>query len=56
LGHDFKYPLAAEFQKALENPEILASYPRGLKDFRATEIRVTGDALVLVIDFQLTVK
>jgi hypothetical protein len=56
LGHDFKYPLAAEFQKALENPEILGAYPRSLKDFRSTEIRVTAEALVLVIDFQVTVK
>lgn len=56
LGRDFRYPLASEFQKALENPEILPTYPRGLKDFRVTEIRVTGDALVLVVDFQVTVK
>ena len=56
LGKDFRYPLASEFQQALENPGILPAYPRGLKDFRVAEVRVTGDALVLVIDFQLTVK
>ncbi len=56
LGRDFKYPLAAEFQRALENPEILGAYPRRIKDFQSTEIRVTGEALVLVIDFQVTVK
>jgi len=56
LGKDFRYPLAAQFQQALENPSMLSAYPRGLKDFRVAEMRVTGDALVLVIDFQLTVK
>ena len=56
LGRDFRYPLASEFQNALENPAILPAYPRALKDFRVTEVRVTEDSLVLVIDFQLTVK
>ena len=56
LAHDFRYPLASEFQQALENPGILPAYPRALKDFRVSEVRVTGDALVLVIDFQITVK
>jgi hypothetical protein len=56
LGKDFRYPLASEFQAALENPGILPAYPRGLKDFKVTEVRVAEDALVLVIDFQLTVK
>ena len=56
LGKDFRYPLASEFQAALENPGILLAYPRGLKDFRVTEVRVAEDSLVLVLDFQLTVK
>jgi hypothetical protein len=56
LGKDFRYPLASEFQAALENPAILPAYPRGLKDFRVTDIRVSEDSLVLAIDFQLTVK
>ena len=56
LGHDFRYPLAAEFRQAIENPGILPTYPRELKDFRVPEIRVAGDGLVLVIDFQITVK
>jgi outer membrane receptor protein involved in Fe transport len=56
LGHDFRYPLASEFQQALENRDVLPAYPRGLKDFRVSEVRVTEDALALVVDFQLTVK
>jgi hypothetical protein len=56
LGKDFRYPLSSEFQKALENPEILPTYPRMLKDFKVLEIRVAPDSLVLSVDFQLTVK
>jgi hypothetical protein len=56
LGKDFRYPLASDFQAALENPGILPTYPRALKDFRVTEVRVTEDSMVLLIDFQLTVK
>lgn len=56
LGRDFRYPLATEFRKALENSEILPAYPRSLKDFRVTDVRVSGEALVLTVDFQLTVK
>ncbi|HMD69940.1 MAG TPA: hypothetical protein VKF41_01280 [Bryobacteraceae bacterium] len=56
LGHDFRYPLAIEFQQALQNPGILPAYPRALKDFRVPEVRVTDDALVFFIDFQITVK
>lgn len=56
LAHDFRYPLASEFQQAIENPAILPAYPRALKDFRVPEVRVASDSLVLVTDFQITVK
>jgi hypothetical protein len=56
LGRDFRYPISAEFQKALEDAAILPVYPRTLSNFRISEIRVTGDALVLALDFELTVK
>ena len=56
LGRDFRYPISAEFQKALEDAAILPLYPRQLHNFRVPEIRVTADALVLVLDFELTVK
>jgi hypothetical protein len=56
LGHDFRYPVSSEFQKALEDPGILPAYPRQLRNFKVPEIRVTPDALVLVLDFELTVK
>jgi len=56
LGHYFRYPISAEFQKALEDTAILPLYPRHLHNFRVPEIRVTADALVLVLDFELTIQ
>jgi hypothetical protein len=56
LGRDFRYPLASETQKVLEDPDTHPGYKRDLRNFSVPEIRVTADALVLVIDFQLTVR
>jgi hypothetical protein len=56
LGRDFRYPMASETRKLLEDPGVHPGYQRELKSFSVPEIRVTGDALVLVIDFQLTVR
>ncbi len=56
LAHDFKYPLAAETQKALEDPGGQPGYKRELRHFRVPDIRVSNDALVIEMDFELTVK
>lgn len=56
LSRDFRYPIAPEFQKVLEDPSIQPAYPRQLRHFQISEIRVSPDELVLVIDFELTVK
>ncbi len=56
LERDFRYPIGAVAKSALENPGAQPGYPRELRDFRVTEIRVTNDALVLAVDFKLTVK
>jgi len=56
LGRDFRYPISTEFQNALEDAAILPLYPRSLHNFTVPDIRVTADALVLVLDFELTVK
>lgn len=56
LGRDFHYPLSAEFQRALEDPTIQPAYPRQFRHFQVSEIRVGSDDLVLVVDFELTVK
>lgn len=56
LARDFRYPIGAAAKSALEDPGAQPGYPRELRNFRVTEIRVTDDALVLVVDFELTVK
>jgi hypothetical protein len=56
LGRDFRYPLAAEAQKALEDPGAQPGYRRELRKFRVPDIRVTPEALVIEVDFELTVK
>ena len=56
LGRDFRYPLASEAQKALEDPGTQPDYKRELRKFRVPDIRVTPDALVIEVDFELTVK
>ena len=56
LLHSFRYPVATAAKSLLEDPGAQKSYPRELGDFHVTEIRVTNDALILAIDFTLTVK
>ncbi len=56
LARDFRYPLAAEAQKALEDPGAQPDYHRELRQFRVPDIRVTADALVIEVEFELTVK
>lgn len=56
LQRDFRYPISTQFQKALEDPAIQPAYPRQLRNFKVPEIRVSSDALILVLDFELTVK
>lgn len=56
LGRDFRYPVAQEFKRALEDPAIRPQYPRALRQFQVSEVRVGGEDLVLVVDFELTVK
>ncbi len=56
LGRDFKYPIAAATKSVLEDPGAQPGYKRELRNFQVTGIRVTNDALVLSLDFELTVK
>jgi hypothetical protein len=56
LARDFRYPLAAEAQKALEDPGAQPDYRRELRHFRVPDIRITPDALVLEVEFELTVR
>jgi hypothetical protein len=56
LGRDFKYPIAQTAKAALEDPGAQPGYKRELRDFQVTAITVTDSALVLSVDFKLTVK
>ncbi len=50
LARDFRYPLEAEARKTLDAPG------REMHKFNVPDIRVSADALVLAVDFELTVK
>lgn len=56
LARDFRYPLEHEAQGLLESPGAHPQYKREVRKFNVPEIRVTGDALVLAVDFEMTVK
>ena len=56
LTRDFRYALEHDAQAMLENPAVQPNYKREVRRFNVGDIRVTGDALVLPIDFELTVK
>jgi hypothetical protein len=56
LERDFKYPLAAEAKRILEDSSGQPAYKRELRDFQVPAIRVTDDALVIEADFALVVK
>ena len=56
LGRDFRYSLAPEAKRALEDPGAQPQYPRQLQRFDVPSIRVTGDSLVLVLDFVISVR
>jgi hypothetical protein len=48
--------LANVAQKLLEDPAAQPGYKRELRRFQVPAIRVTNDALVIELDFELTVK
>ena len=56
LAHDFRYALKHDAQAMLENPAVQPNYQREVGRFTVSDIRVTTDALVLQVDFELTVK
>lgn len=56
LARDFRYPLEKTAAAILEETPAPSAYRRVLKDFTVSEVRVSPESLVLVLDFQLTVK
>jgi hypothetical protein len=56
LERDFKYPLAAEAKRILEDSSGQPGYKRELRDFQVPAVRVSDDSLIVQADFALIVK
>jgi len=56
FDQDFKIEIRDQARRLLEQPASGAVYQQELKDLDLNAIRVTPDALVLVVDFKLIVK
>lgn len=56
LARDFRYPIANETRKILEDSANQPAYQREMRRFNVPEVRVTDDSLVLVLDFELTIR
>ena len=56
FDQDFKIEIRDQARRLLEQPASGSVYQHELKDLDLTAIRVTPDALVLVVDFKLVVK
>jgi hypothetical protein len=56
FGKDFKIDVRDQAKKLLEQPAANSSYKQELTDFDLSAVRVTPEALVLVVEFKLVVK
>jgi hypothetical protein len=56
FGKELKIEVADQAKKLLEQPNEKATFKQELTDFSLTGVQVTGDALVLVVEFRLVVK
>lgn len=56
FDQDFKIEIKDQARRLLEQPASSGVYQQELKDLDLNAIRVTQDALVLVVDFKLIVK
>ncbi len=56
LSRDFEYHLLDDARRLLEEKRAGAVYAQQLRDFHVAQIRVMPEALVLTIEFRLTVK
>lgn len=56
FGKEFKLDVRDQAKKLLEQPSGNASYQQELNAFDLNNVRVTADALVLVVEFKLVVK
>lgn len=56
LARTFRYPMGAEVKRILEDSANLARYPREVGNFSIRGIRVDPTAVVIDLNFDLTVK
>lgn len=56
FGKEFKIDVRDQAKKLLEQPAGNSSYKQELSDFDLSAVRVTPEALVLVVEFKLVVK
>jgi hypothetical protein len=56
LAKDFKYNLASDARRLMEQQDPGQPYQRKLRRFDVSQIQVASDALVLVVDFVLAVE
>ena len=56
FGKEFKIDVRDQAKKLLEQPSGNSSYKQELADFDLSAVRVTPEALVLVVEFKLVVK
>jgi hypothetical protein len=56
FGKEFKIDIRDQAKKLLEQPAGESSYARELSGFDLSAVRVTPEALVLVVEFKLVVK
>ena len=56
LSKQFSYGVMLDAKKILEEQREKASYRQELVSFTVSQIRVTGEALVLTLDFVLDVR
>src|ERR1043166_7404207 len=56
LSKDFKIEVQDQAKKLFEEVRTQSKYPVEMGGFNLSDIRVAGDALILVVDFRLVVK
>ena len=56
LEREFSYPVDADARRLLEETRPGTPYQLQVRDFGISQIGVTGEAVVLTLDFRLAVK
>jgi hypothetical protein len=56
LNKEFKLDIMAQTRKLVEAPQSIGKFQQQISDIRLGGVRVTADALVLAVDFKVTVR